>query len=129
MQQSKHIESNFYHYFLGLLLLFCFLAIQKNLYMMIPFCSDFFFEDGNTINQYYQEQTRFLSLFSSDPSWYSRSSSIISFVSLTIIISILSLFVWILWVSSEFLEEIKLIDIVNWIFHSPNWVSLLERYS
>ena len=29
---------------------------------MIPFCSDLFFEDINTINQYYHEQTRFFSL-------------------------------------------------------------------
>ena len=30
--------------------------------MMIPFCSGLVFEDGNTINQYHWEQTRFLYL-------------------------------------------------------------------
>ena len=30
--------------------------------MIIPFCSDLFFEDGTTINQHHWEQTRFLSL-------------------------------------------------------------------
>ena len=78
--------------FLRLIVLFYFLAIQENLYM-IHFFSNLFSEGGNTINQYYQEQTRFLSLiflnlfdnFVRD----SKSFSIISSVLLPIIISIL----------------------------------------
>ena len=34
MQRLKHMESNYYHYFLDLLLLFYFLAIQENLYII-----------------------------------------------------------------------------------------------
>ena len=55
MQRLKHIESNYCHYFLDLLLLFYFLTILENLYMMIWFFLDLFFEDGNIINQHYQK--------------------------------------------------------------------------
>ena len=59
--QLKHIENNYHHYFADLLLFFYFSTIQENLYM-IRSVSNLLFEGGNTINQYYQEQTRFLSL-------------------------------------------------------------------
>ena len=47
-----------------------------------------------------------------------KSSSIISFVSLPIIISMLSLFVCMVQVLLESLEKIKLNDIVDWISHA-----------
>ena len=58
--------------------------------------------------------------------WYlckieSKSYSLISFVSLPIIISILSFFEWIVRVSLESLEGKELITIFNWIFYSP-WI-------
>ena len=55
MQWLKHTESNYHHYFLDLLLLFYYVAIQDNLYMMIPFCSDLLFANYNIINQHYQK--------------------------------------------------------------------------
>ena len=61
MQQLKHIENNYHHYFAGLLLLFYFSTIKENLHMIRSF-SNLLFAGGNTINQYYQEQNRFLSL-------------------------------------------------------------------
>ena len=62
MQQLRHTKINFHHYFLDLLLFFYFPTIHENLYMIRLF-SDLFFEGGNTINQYYREQTCFLSFF------------------------------------------------------------------
>ena len=58
MPQLKHTENNYRHYFLNLLLLFYFSTIKENLYMICHF-SNLFFEDGNEINQYYDEQTCF----------------------------------------------------------------------
>ena len=94
--------------------------------MIIPFCSDLFFEDGTTINQYHWEQTRFLSLVLLNyyDNFVKEIREVLKWYHL--FHYPLSLFVCILRVSSEYLEEMKLIDIVNWIFHSPNWVSLLE---
>ena len=59
----KHISS----LFLGFIVAYCcfllfFSTIQENLYMIHLFSNLFFFGGGNTINQYYQEQTHFLSL-------------------------------------------------------------------
>ena len=50
-----------------------------------------------------------------------KRSLMISSALLPIIISMLSILEWIMWVSSETLEKIKLIAIVKLIFHSP-WV-------
>ena len=50
MQQLKHTESNYLHYFLDLLLLFYFSAIQENLSMIRPFLN-LFFENDNAINR------------------------------------------------------------------------------
>ena len=61
MQQLKHTENNYHHYFMDLLLLFYFSTIQENLYMIHLF-SNLFFEGDVRINRYYQKQTRFLSL-------------------------------------------------------------------
>ena len=61
MERLKPTESNYHHYFLDLLLLFYFLTIQENLYMIHLF-SNLFFEGDVRINRYYQKQTRFLSL-------------------------------------------------------------------
>ena len=47
--------------FLGFIVATLFLAIHENLYMVHLF-PNLFFEGVNTINQYYQKQTRFLSL-------------------------------------------------------------------
>ena len=47
--------------FCGFIVFFYFSTIQENLYM-IRSISNLLFEGGNTINQFYQEQTRFLSL-------------------------------------------------------------------
>ena len=62
MQRLKHIENNYYHYFLDLLLLFYFLSIQGNLHMIHLFFLGLFYEVDNIINQHYQKQIRFLSL-------------------------------------------------------------------
>ena len=59
MRQLKHIKNNYHHYFADLLMVFNFPSIQENLYM-IHSISNLLFEGGNTIIQYYQEQTRFL---------------------------------------------------------------------
>ena len=49
----KHIESNYHHcYFQDLLLLFYFLPIQENLYIILLFLDLFFEDNNNTINQY-----------------------------------------------------------------------------
>ena len=61
MQQLKQTENNYHHYFLDLLLPFCFSTIQVNLYVIHLF-SNLFFEGGNTINQYYRKQIRLFSL-------------------------------------------------------------------
>ena len=62
VQQLEHIESIYHHYFLDLYLLFYFLAIQENLYM-ICFYLNLFYEDYNAINQHYQKEIHFLSFF------------------------------------------------------------------
>ena len=54
MQKLKHTESNYHHYFLDLLLLFYFLAIQENLYVIHLFIN-LIFEDDNTIDLHYQK--------------------------------------------------------------------------
>ena len=61
MRKLEDTENNYHHYFVDLLLLFNFSTIQENLYMICSF-SNSLFEGGNTINQYYQEEIRFLSL-------------------------------------------------------------------
>ena len=37
MEQLKHTESNYQHYFLGFIVVFHFSAIQENLYMIASF--------------------------------------------------------------------------------------------
>ena len=61
MQQLELNEGTYCHYYLDLLLLFYFLTIQKNLYM-IDFYLNLFYEDYNEINNHYQKQMQFLSL-------------------------------------------------------------------
>ena len=61
MQQLKHIESTYHHYFLDLLLSFDFLTIRENLYM-IQFYLSLVYEVHKAINQLYQKQNHFLSL-------------------------------------------------------------------
>ena len=60
MQLLKHIESTYHHYFLDLLLLFCFLSILFNPYMNHLYL-DLFYEAYNTMHQRYQKQGRFFS--------------------------------------------------------------------
>ena len=102
-------------------MLFCFLSNQENL-RMIHHNSNLFYDIYNTINEHNQRQTHYRSsilpiqfdiFFWSDL----ESSSITSSASSLIMISILSLFDCITWSSSLPSEEIKLIAIVNWIFH------------
>ena len=99
MQQLKHSENNYQHYFADLLLFFYFSTIQKNLYMIRSF-TNLLFEGGNTINQYYQKQTRILSLvllnlFENFVRKESKSFSITSSVSSLSAISTLQLLVYI----------------------------------
>ena len=125
MSQLWQIESICHHYFLGLLLLFYFLAFQENLYL-IHHDLNLFYKVCNTVNQHYQKLVNFLSLFLLILFWCLckrelKSLSIVSSVSLPIKVYKLPLLLCIIPVWSEYLEEIKLIVIVNWIFHSP-WV-------
>ena len=60
MQQLQHIESICHHCFQDLLLLFLFLTIMENLYM-IHRDLDLFYDIYNTIGQHYQKQIHFLS--------------------------------------------------------------------
>ena len=117
----KHLPS----LFLGFVFVFLFLVSQENLYM-IHLYLNLFYEDYNAITQNFPTKKKLLPLnFSSNPSWciYKRdskspkSSILVSFVSLTIIICILLLFVCMAQILSESLEDIKLIVIDNWIFH------------
>ena len=62
MQQLKHIESIYHHYFSGLLFLFYFLAILENLYK-ISLYLNLLYADYNAIHQHYQKQIHFLSFF------------------------------------------------------------------
>ena len=61
MQRLKHIESNYHHYFLDLLLLFLFFNHSGESIYYLPLFKPFF-KGGNTIHQYHQEQIHFLSL-------------------------------------------------------------------
>ena len=118
MQRLKHTESSYHHYFLDLLLLFNFSAIQENLYMICLF-SNLFFEGGNTINQYYKKQTCFLSLIPLnifDNFVKAFQNVFYNFICFGTHHNFW-LLVCIVQVSSESLEEIKLICTVNWIFH------------
>ena len=89
----------------------------------------------NKIDHYYKK-SHFLSFFPSNPFWYLykkelKSSSIIPTVWLPVIISMLSLSVFIVQVSSESSVKTKLIAITNWIFHLPwfLWLSITSfRY-
>ena len=91
-----------------------------------------FYENYNAINQHYPKKKKKIKkkeksvplIFSSNPPWYfskrdSKSSSIVSPVLLSIIISLLLLFECIVRILSESSEGIKLIIIINWIFHFP----------
>ena len=84
---------------------------------------DLFYKVFNAIDQHYQKQIRFFSLILLSLSKLeSKNASIILYVSLPVVISMLSLLeykVRILLLVS--LEDIKLIAIINWIFHSL-WV-------
>ena len=103
----------------------CFLFFNhsgESIYMIHLF-SNLFFEGDNALNQYYHKQTPFFSLvflnvLGNFVKEIQKVFSIISSVWLPIKVSILWLLVCIVQVSSESLEEIKLICIVNWIFHS-----------
>ena len=93
---------------------------------MIHLNLNLFYEVYDKIDQDYQKWIPFfplilLDFFAASVKENPKISSIISSVSLSIIIYMLSLFVWIVQVLSESLEKIKLIATVNWIFHSP-WV-------
>ena len=118
-----------YHIFYwgDLLLLFCFLSNQENLYM-IHYDSDLFSEIYNTIDKHNQRKTHYLSLIP-NCFWYLflselKSSFITSSASSLIMISVLSLFEWITHSSSLSMEEIKLFAIVNWIFHVSDFLRL-----
>ena len=89
---------------------------------MIHHNSNLFYDIYNKINEHNQRQTHYRSsilpiqfdiFFWSDL----ESSSLTSSASSLIMISILSLFDCITWSSSLPSEEIKLVAIVNWIFH------------
>ena len=91
---------------------FSFETIQENLYMILSFWN-LLFESGNTISQFYQKQIRFLSLallnfFVNFVKEIHQSISSVSSPSI----------IYIVRVSLESFCEIKLISIVNWIFHS-----------
>ena len=93
---------------------------------MIHHDLNLFYNVCNTVNQHYQKLVNFLSLFLLILFWYLckrelKSLSIVSSISLPIKVYKLPLVLCIIRVWSEYLEEIKLIVIVNWIFHSP-WV-------
>ena len=61
MQQLRHTENNYHHCYLDLLFYFYFFNHSRESIYDPPLFKPIF-EGGNTINQYYQEQTRFLSL-------------------------------------------------------------------
>ena len=116
MQQLKHIESSYYHYFLNYHP-FYFLTIQENLYM-IHLYLDLFIEVCNTTNHYYQKQIHFPSIDSTNPSSYlckkrirKFSNNFICFITYHNFYVIA--FGCIVRVSSESLEDIKIIATVN----------------
>ena len=109
MQQLKHTENTCHLYFLDLLLLFWGESIYDPPLFKLTLLRLY-----NTIHQHYHRQIHFLSLILIDfCKKDSKRSSVILSVSLPIIISTLLLFVCIVRVSSESLEEIKLIAIVS----------------
>ena len=76
-----------------------------------------FYDIYNIIDQHYQKQIRCLPLILLGL-WYlckreSKSFSMISAILLLVIISLLSLFVYIIRILSESLEEVKLVAILN----------------
>ena len=85
---------------------------------MVSHDLDLFCENYSTINQHYQKQIHFIPLillncFDIFAKEIQKNYSIISSVSLPIVISILSRLEYIILVSSESLEEIKLVVVVN----------------
>ena len=99
MQMLQHIEIIYYHFnWWDLLLLLCFLSNRDNVYM-VYYNSDLFHHICSTINEH-------------DEIWNCYP---------LITMSMLSLFECIKRSLSVFLEDIKLIAIVDWVFHVSNF--------
>ena len=117
MRQLLGTETIYYLFYRwNLLLSFCFLSNQDNLYM-IHQDSDLFYDIFNTIIEHNKKQTHYPSSILNYFDIYflsaSRGSSIISSASSLIMVSMLSLFECIARSSSLSMEEIKLFSIVN----------------
>ena len=114
----KHL---LFFYGWDLLLLFCFLSNQENLYMIHYKC-DLFYGYHDTINE-----PNSLPFIDSKLFWYlflseSKRFFITSYASSLIMIPVFLLFECITRLSSIFMEEIKLFVIVNWIFHVSDFL-------
>ena len=99
MQQLQYIKNIYHLYFSDILLLFSFLSSLENQYMNHHVWHLLY-------NSWTESKIKPLPLTDvSKPTWYLERSDLKS--SLTIVFAL----------SSTFLEEMKLILIVNWIFH------------
>ena len=103
------------------MLLFCFLSNQENLYI-IHLVQNLFYVNYDIIHKHNQKIKSLPLIDVSNPIWYLERSnwkffSITSFALSLIMILMLLPFKCITLSSSLSLKEIKLIAIVNWIFH------------
>ena len=104
---------------------------------MIHHNLDLFYDNDNIINQHNRRETRYLSSKSKrnslsfiDSKWYwyvflSKSKVLYNFVCFIINHDVCVITFWIIIRSSSLsMEEIKLLAIVNWIFHVPDILKL-----
>ena len=119
IQKVQLIESIYYHFYWWDLMFFWFLSNQGNIYM-ICHIKNLFYYISKTINGLNQIWSQYLLLmFPIQPNLMFRKKRLKMFFWFALIImSLLSLFECItLWS----LEDIKLIAIVNWIFHASDF--------